>query len=560
MRFIKRGINREVLLVIATSLLFTILNSLHVIIQWIFNPADRLFTGIAHYFADYFLYVAQMAQGAAGSWVWATHQFTNEPMPPTWIYWFNVAVGHLGSLVGLSPFATYNVALFVLCFMLLILWHTISSLIFPKNTSGRLLCFFLIVTATSFYNLPLLFQTKQLQLLGQFWFSPTTAFNRLGGVPHQIFQSILLLLLMVWYARSLSQIHSHSRTSILLRFFLTGALAFITATANPIQIVPLLLAFGITTALFIKQIKRNRLLVLGLLGFAGIGGLLGGVITTNHFKTIQVLGAARIWEIVRQVPMTLIEFLSSVGPVVLFLPFGIKKWVKNNSPLHRIFFFYGSLSLLFFASPIPHMLGTQRLRWIHPVPYALLPILASQGILEIAGYAHQHLHISKRSAYVLLLALYLFLTVPALISEVDARVSPQKNVLILAETDYNHVPQSTAAALFWLKQQKSTKETSVVLTDPKYSIEILVPVFTNKISFTGHPIHTLYPEYKEELKKQFFKGTMSPSEAKLFLQNHRIGYILAAPVIQNTALFASYPFLQTIFTNDRIMIERVKVE
>ena len=550
----------EWFIISSIALVMSVLNQLHVILEWFANGPDRYFIGIAHYFADYFLYVSQMAQGARGSWMWATHQFTNEPMPSTWIYWFNVTVGHLGSRIELSPFATYNVALFVLSFVLIILWYKISSLLFPTSASSRLLCFFLIVTATSFYNIPLFIQTKQLQLLGQFWFSPTTAFNRLGGVPHQIFQSILLLLLMIVYADSLSHIHSHAKKSTLLRFSLIGALAFITATANPIQIIPLLLAFSITTALCIIPTKPNRLLYLGLLIIIGFGGLTGALVTTSHFKTIPVLEAARVWERMNEVPMTLLVFLSSVGPIILFIPFGILQWIKKSSPLHRILFFYGSLSLIIYASPLPVALATQRLRWIHPVPYALLPLLASLGLVEISGYTQRYVHISKRFVYILLLLIYCILTIPSLVSEINTRITPEKNPLILSRTEYNHVPLSTARGLYWLQQQKGTLETGVVLTDPKYSIEILVPVFTSKVSFTGHPIHTLYPEYKEELRNQFFDGRMSPSEASTFLQNHRIGYILAAPILQNTTLFASYPFLHTVFVNDRMMIEQVQFE
>lgn len=560
MRGIKRRINLEFLLVIVTSILVSILNSLHVILQWIANPPNHLFTGIAHYFADYFLYVSQMAQGANGSWIWATHQFTNEQMPSTWIYWFNVSVGHLGSLVGLSPFATYNIALIGLCFVLLIVWYKVSSLLYPDKASHRLLCFFLMVTATSFYNVPLLFQTKQLHLLSQFWYSPAPAFNRLGGVPHQIFQSILLLLLIICYTHFFSQNRQNTRTlPFFIKLLLIAILAFVTATANPIQAVLLVVALGLTTGISLLRTHHARRVVFILFLCVGLGISVGAILTTNHFKMIRVLEVARVWDLTQQMRVTPRQFLSAVGPIIIFIPFGIWKWIKNPSPLHRIFFFYGSLSLLFYASPIPIFLATQPLRWIHPVPYTLLPILATQGIIQLGAYSHRR-YISKQTATIFFMALYLLLTIPSLANEIDMRVSPQKNVLLLLETEYNHVPLSTATALRWLKQQSVRPETSVVLTDPKYSIEILIPVLTNKISFTGHPIHTLYPTYKEQLRGQFFNGAMSPVQAKTFLQNHRVGFILATPSEQNKRLLATYPFLQKVFENDRIMIEQILSE
>src|SRR3989338_9158322 len=79
----------------------TIVNSLHVLTEYLANPPDRLFTAIAHYWTDYFLYISQMAQGSLLS----RHMFTNEPLPPTWIYWFNGLIGALGTRGGLSILA-----------------------------------------------------------------------------------------------------------------------------------------------------------------------------------------------------------------------------------------------------------------------------------------------------------------------------------------------------------------------------------------------------------------------------------------------------------------------
>src|SRR3989344_2457079 len=97
----------ELLFVFIISLLLAILNQLHVIIQWFTRPAGTYFTGIAHYFADYFLYTDIMAQGAGGT-LWTAAHFTNEPMAKTWIYWFNALLGFLGSRVGFTPFGSYN--------------------------------------------------------------------------------------------------------------------------------------------------------------------------------------------------------------------------------------------------------------------------------------------------------------------------------------------------------------------------------------------------------------------------------------------------------------------
>ncbi|MBI4066679.1 hypothetical protein HY411_03100 [Candidatus Gottesmanbacteria bacterium] len=602
----------EFVAVLAVAVGVALLNSFHVIVQWLNNKPGEMFTGIAHSFADYFLYTTHMAQGAAGRWVYADQLFTNETLAPTWYYWFNVTLGHLGSLVGLSPFATYNVSLVFLVVVLCLVWYYLAKTLYPTNRFLRLTSWIMILTTTSFFS-PVPSGTGldflHVELLGQFWFSPSPIFNRLGGVPYQVFQTILFVLLAIVFSRSLTmestlRITKHELRSMGKAFFSSFIihnslfiilLAFFAAIANPVQMVLFVAAATVTTAYVFTHHKNFNVSIhqhIVALGAVAVTGAFGAWMANQEFARQPVFVAARAWELAQWVPNSLPILLLSMGPILFFVPFGIRKVFTKGDTLRILLISYGLISFSLFLSGVPRLLQLSPVRFLHPVPYAAaLTLLAVEGFFQLSGMlkrvfrneaprahargifkffgernppkhypttlklrgvsARSHsstgLHpwssakadkISLYTMHALLLALYLIFTVPAMYRQLMDRTTPARNPQLLMDTVYNHVPAPIVEALTWLKRQPQTVppaarspasrgESVVVLVDPQIPIEVLVPVFTGKISFTGHPIHTLYPDVKETLRQQFFTGLMSSPQ--MFLSDHRIGYIIAAP-------------------------------
>ena len=460
----------ELLFVFIISLLLAILNQLHVIIQWFTRPAGTYFTGIAHYFADYFLYTDIMAQGAGGT-LWTAAHFTNEPVARTWIYWFNALLGFLGNRVGFTPFGSYNVSLFFLGFGLCLLWYYLTKLLYPTNRFLRLTAWLMILTASSF--------AWNGSLLGQFWFSPAPAFNRLGGVPHQVFQTIVFLLLAI----------SFSRKSLFMI-----PLAILASTANPIH-----MAIFLCTAA--RATTRKNLVPFSILVLLGVAGAW----VTNRAFELPVLAASKAWENAQYVSVSLWQFILSVGPIALLLPFGVKPFLKEKTPLRILLFSFSLLSILLFFSPIPKLLGTTSVRWLSPAGYGVLGILAAEGLYKISK--------SLAPLYFVFFILYSVFTIPSLVTQIQARTN---------SSPLNHVPLTVVDALTALKK---SNRGGVVLTDPALPYDVLVPTFTGLPSFTGHPIHTLYPGVKESLRQRFFSGAMTEEEKKQFLSDHNITVI-----------------------------------
>ena len=473
------------MIVFIIAVLAIIANSAHVIAAWFARPPQTYVTGIAHYFADYFLYVSLMAQKG---WMYTDHLFTNEALPPTWIYWLYTILGKLG-----NPFVVYNVSIVVFSALVLWLWWQVIKETVP-TVSTRLIAFLFVATASGFAG-------------AEFWFSPLPALNRLGGVPHQIFQTILLLSTILLFSRMMTKKtsfmnyarpgeqgdagesrimnHEKNKKSHLFPFIIHNSLfiilVFLAAIANPIQMLLLSLAIILTNPRMLPFL---------------VPAVIGAIITNAEFARDPILTAAKAWENSQHISVSLWQFLLAIGPVVILIPLGLKRYMKDLTPLRRVLLSYGVLSVLVFFSPLPTLLGTSPVRWLSPAAYGAIPILAAFGLT------------TKKYVLVLLMILYSVFTIPSFMGQIESRMH--------APTSLNYVPQEV------IRRMKTMVGDGVVLTNPNTQYDVLIPVFTGRKSFTGHPIHTLYPDVKEALRKNYFAGEMTDEEKKQFLTDHNI--------------------------------------
>lgn len=466
-----------------------IANAWHVITRWRLNPEDRFFTGIAHYFADYFLYVSQIAQGASGNWIISKAMYTNEPVPDTWTYWPNVLLGRIGSVFTANPFLIYSASLLIFVTLLLILLWSVVRRVFPTQPLTRHVAFLFLVTASNFPDIRALVTNGTFGLAGDTWFSPTPALNRLGGVPHQTLQTILLLSVILLLPKCTKLLSFHTAAFVLV--------CFLAATLSPIQM--LLLCGAMILTMLVE--KKHYPAVTGVAAAA-----LGAYLVNQSFDASPLYVFAKQWEAAQTASISLPTFLMGLGPVVLAIPFGIRSYLKSTTPLRTLLLLYGAASLLAFFTPIPKLLGTSPTRWIHPASFVVFYLIAADGF------------VSTTKKFPLLMSiltiLYVFLTIPALAAQINARTT--------IPYDLNHVPNAVIAAL---RDSRTLPGTGMILTDPDLPYDLIVPIFSGKPSFTGHPVHTLYPETKAALRTKFFGNEMTDAERKQFLTDHRIGYL-----------------------------------
>jgi hypothetical protein len=92
------------------------------------------------------------------------------------------------------------------------------------------------------------------------------------------------------------------------------------------------------------------------------------------------------------------------------------------------------------------------------------------------------------------------------------------------------------------------------MMDSKFRMEILVPVLADKISFSGHPLHTLFFKDKEALRDKFFDTSMSPDEVRKTMDDHRIGWIMTSVKTNPPDYFDRMPFLQRVYENETVIL------
>lgn len=535
----------EWILAIIISVLYAGINSLEVIVRWFKNPPGTIFVGIAHYYADFFLYVAQMREGADGH-LWYIHRFTDELVKSTWIYWFNNLLGWLGHALGLAPYVTYNWSLLILATGLALLVFYVFRLIYTGSTVKRWLGFIFFLFAAPLIDLPALLKSATVKLPDYLWFSPMLPLNRFGGVPHQIWQTILLIFMTLSFINLIKPNKSPGAKTI-INYSIFIILTILTTSANPAT----MLIFIISAVVLClgQTFKSKSLRPLVPLLILGAFSLPAALITNYEFDASPIFTASKIWELKQYVDRDFVDFLLAIGPLVIFIFTGLISR-KSHKPLELFLIIVSLISIVFFFSNLPAVLGITPPRYLSPFGYLGLIILGLDGIFAVAkawpGYKLE----------IIFGILVLLLSLPAIFIQVLNRSVPANNPYQLLDTFYNHLPESIGGGLIFLGQQPDNPRRPVVLVDPNFRVEVLVPAFADKTVFSGHPIHTLNPDLKENMRNTFFNAGLSEAEAEKFLTDHRIGYIITGSNFR--PYFSNFPFIQEIFHNSVMLIYKVK--
>jgi hypothetical protein len=550
----------EKVYMVAISLFVIIANSWHVISEWLINDPSRYFVGIAHYYSDYFLYTSYIAQGARGAWVHAYHMYTNEPLRAFWYYWMYVAMGHVGSWFHFSPFATYDIGLTGIITLLIISISILIHHIFPHEPAKRHVAVLFVLTASDFPDLAVFIKTGVWKLFGLTWFSPSPALNRLGGVPHQTLQTALLCTIMWLYATSQEQ--SRFR---MIKLVVLYILAFFTATIAPVQMFLLIISIALMfivprmRRIATKQVSVSTILRESIPFVSVAIAAVAGVLVANHEIANQsIFAMARVWERKQYTTMTLLELYVGMGPIALFIPFGVLSYIKKLNTLRGIVLIYGLLSIASFYSPLPALLDVASIRWLSPSGYIIFPILAVEGIMEFSKGSAQllsfltHRTLKQSLIFSCLMIAYIVCTIPAIVAQIYTRTVPLRSeARIIA---LNHVSMSAVTAIRSINTSHVSMSQPVVLTDPTLPYDIIIPPLTGLRSFTGHIIHTLDNDAKQSLRQSFFAGYENDSEAMNFLKTHSIAYIITP---SESTVMARYPFLRLIFRNETLSVYTV---
>lgn len=549
MKFRSRGavIEKGIILILAVTV--PIFNLYQVFYFFLKRPPGTVFIGITHWYEDYFYYLSQLTQGAHGAWL-TRNMFTTEDIPPTVTWMFNVILGKVGAVLMLPPWTTYAGALFVISIGYVLLLAATAKLLFPKQRILRVTTLLLALISNSFFRIDTTGGGIRFVPF-EYFYNYTKAFNRFGGVAHLLFQNVLSLSLIVLSAKLIdTMLRSDRFTKQAWGLILACAvLVIILFIINPVYVFVDGLVIGLVVLFYILRAGKIRSHLSRLVAF---GAIFTAVLPLAliQFRTFAhpFYRYFRTWE--ASIPTTdPITFMLATGMISLLVPFGILPYLEKASPLRLLGFVFAFLPIVLYFSPIPGLLQIPSFRILQPPAYIFLSAIGVEGLLLIARVPQSvmRLHITLW-LFPVIATLTILYQVPLLWQEIQ-----NKRYDVVLFSSLNYVDRSIYDGLTFVAAKR---DNGVVLATG--NLELFVPVMTNHTVFSGHRSLTWYYNEKTAQVTSFYTRRMTPDEARSFLKENAIRYVLWQKTLGTATMISSrYPFIKEIFSNDALVVFEV---
>lgn len=536
-------ISREWCIVGLIAIVFAGFNLFHVF-YWAFHaPPNTIFIGITHWYEDYFFYLSQLTQGAMGKWQ-LTNAYTLEPIPLGYNWVFNLILGKIAGFLSIPPWRLYDGSIFVLGIgYILVMYQIILEVFGSLEKRFRMPALLIALMSTQ----TVLFKESASGFAPKavtYFYAYTDAWNRLGGVAHQIAQNILGLSAVLLFSRVLNGLitkHMNGGKYWGTLFLLSATVASLFTVSAFFAAVDLTV-FGVVLLyylLFAKTIRFNKTIIIST-----VAVLLPVILLGFYQKSIldhPFWVSVRLWEQTRTAT-AIGTFLLSSGAIAFLLPFGILKFLKKATPIRVTGVVYAFLPIVLYFSPIPGLLGIPSFRLLEPPAYVFFGSIAVVAISALAGSVRR-----KWFTPSILFSLFLALQIPGLILGIQSRVNEY-----YLNSQLNFLDKNVYNGLLYLKTQPNERAVLTV-----HTLESLVPVVSGHNVYEGHATLTL--DYKKKIDSTiaFYDRTMTPSDAYRFLQKNNIGYVLWEKRFGSPPFTSSYPFLSPIFDNPGLSILEV---
>lgn len=522
--------------IINLSIFTGLLSLLKVIVGYFKTPHDFTYLAVGHYYLDYFEYLQQIAQGMMGHST-VLNQFATDDPTRTILGWGQyLIIGRITKFFHFSPVIGYWLSIFFLVTILSYLIFFLIRRLLPKlNFFYQLVAWFFCIFATPFFRVD---ANKIIPY--DFWYAPMSFFNRFEAIPHHLSTGILTVIIIIISANIFDSIKKESFLKkiyiniILLTILLTALLTF-----APLQVVNLLSAIFLLGFVFIINKKRIKNIFFFLLFIVLVILPTAWMIKISHDGS-GLFQRAIAWETAQEYHPKLSLILLNIGPIIIFSFLGLRRYFKEITNIKLLLFFYIVFVYLYFSSPLARYFGTFNHRFLSPLVYVLFGTLAVLGIEEIAGWFGKAKKIVLTFLIILLSGYFAWLTafIFLFFDPVD-------------QTSY--LPNPIYKGLKFLGDQPEKK---AVLNSAYFGP--IVPIFADKNVYIGRMIFTPDLEKKIAIADQFYRGEMSPDEAKKFVNNNQIGFVfLTFYDIYQPQNLEKYTFLKIIYDKENVKVYKV---
>lgn len=524
--------------VFTIAVMAAFLNIFHVLKDLIKTPPDFFYTGTGHYYLDYFHYLQLIGSGIRGKWLPENYMAATDSFAYL-LYLPYTLLGQIAGFFHLSAVFAYWSAIFLLTVI------TICLLYFALNKILKNQPFYLKISALliAVFTCPFYFFKNSTLVFYELWWAPQTFLKRFGTVPHQLLANLLVLTVylttsLIIEKSSLTKLKSSLKKTLGLNLLLLTIL-FISPVSLAIPLITIFTIFLIESVR--KYLKQKTLKAfIPLLIFCLLTSLLlfpAALKLKAYYEQSPILTELRAQEIGWNQTLPLKFLLLNIGPVLLFIPFGLKRFLKTKKPLAWLLLLSTTLTYILHYTSLTTLFGTHSLRLYSLTNYLTFAVLTVLGIKTIAGFLPK-----KRKVFTLTLVLIL-LAVFTVFNYLRILNSNQR----IPTTNISYLPKTLNQTFEFLNKQQ---DKGCLLTGPYSYMGMVTPVYVERRSCLGKHIYTPGFEQKQRQTDLFLKGTLTKKEAKVFLNQNQVKYLLLTSLdtYQEEGL-KKYGLLTKIFEN-----------
>jgi len=472
------------------------------------TPPDRYYFGSVDNAIDVLGNFDTVRQGFAGRWTRSPNKTTAVSGKSTFLKFEYILIGHIARVIHTDPIVTYYVIRAILSIA------AIGIILRMANFSLLPLLFIFFATGiTEPWN------TWPMRIMDSMP-GDTLVFQRLTtAAPHYLLGIILPLLSMYFLSRS--------------RFVIATVFGFVgTFVYTPSMI---LVIGSLWLLFFYKKQSRGALILYSIISLLPI-------VYIRYVSQFWDLNLFVKTENIVPFRLNIFQYFFAVGSIFIFSLFSIPEILKKKNPLH----------LLFLPWIIVHPLGALILSNILSVNASRFffgPYFVVFGILAYMGI---------RRFKPLIILLFAILALGSSFISYGASINYTRVCFCNVQfSDYGYPKKDLMDAIFWLRD--NTTESDGVLSGPYAGA--IIPAFSNNRVYTSFWLRIMDESLFTKLdamSKQFYEGSMNENEARAFLRNYNMAYVLVGeqesgkgltyPDLSLTASFGSvrlYKFINT---------------
>lgn len=480
-------------------ILATLENIWPIIAGYAATPKGAVFLGTIHHPGDYFYYLSQFAQGTT-RWFTARDLYTSESIPPSFVGWSNVLLGHILHLIGFSPINSYHLSVLLLTLLLLTTAYFLARAVL-NSRAGATLALYLFALYHAF---PI--RDHGVLTYSDYWINYAVPNVRLGGVPHQLLIAILSFISMLTTIVWLKQPQKW-RWRLVLGLAVSGMML---ASLQPALWALLIGSFALASFIY-GLLERYKLKQLSTLFIPCIsiclGGLLPAIYLTKLFSQLPFI-QLKLWEAAQHNQLSFSHFLLATGPIFLITLMSVPSFLTAKNSVKLLVFTFAFCSFLLFLSPFPALLGITEVRFMSTLTILVISIIAAYGLSKLRPRGF--------SIGILTLLTLILLPNHFKMLSLTTQFDPGNAYQYLSVSDYSFLV--TAA-------NRSHSDRDIYLIIWPYNV--VFPGLTGKRSFNGHPLLTMSSQGKDVLSQRFFEGSMPEDEMQRLITENGVTYVLA---------------------------------